>query len=61
MADRWAESLAVNWVGSPDGTPEINGWFDASRDRLADTLGNWEGIIVGTSLLLGLVLSWLDG
>jgi hypothetical protein len=37
-------------LGWPDGTPDIDGWSDASRDGLADTLGNWEGIIVQVGL-----------
>ena len=48
-------------LGWPDGAPEIDGCSDASRDGLPDTLGDLERIDVGTSLLLGLLLGWLDG
>ena len=37
-------------LGWPDGTPDIDCWSNASRDGLADTLRNWEGIIVQVGL-----------
>ena len=44
-----------------DGAAEIDGFADSMEDGWADTLGDSDGINVGTPVLVGLVLGWLDG
>ena len=44
-----------------DGAIEVEGLSDGMEDGWADTLGDSDGIDVGTLVVVGFVLGWLDG
>ncbi len=43
------------------GAAKVDGILEGMEDGWADALGDSDGIDEGTSVLVGLVLGWLDG